>query len=72
MRSPPATGRPPLHARPDRLIEQFPKLAADRDSARLPGLAGRLVFLQRDDAIGSIHVGNRRPAELARSSATLP
>src|SRR5262249_10239880 len=55
----------------DRLIEQLAQLAADRDAPGLPRLAGGLMLLQGDDAIGPVHVGDRRPAEFSRSSAAL-
>jgi hypothetical protein len=31
---------------------------------------GGLVLFQRDDAVGPIHIGNRRPAEFTGTSAT--
>jgi hypothetical protein len=54
------------------LIEHFSEPPADGYSPYLSRLAGGLVFRQRYDSTGPVHVGDRGPAEFPRSSAALP
>jgi hypothetical protein len=55
----------------DGLRQQVAELPPDGNPAGLPSLARSLVLAQDDHIGGPVDVGNRRPAQFTRTSATL-